>query len=49
MSRLWLWLVGLGLVILVLGTLGWLAGTSEEWYALLGASVLISGLSMRRR
>jgi hypothetical protein len=49
MNRLWLWLACLGALLIVLGTLGWLSGRSEWWYILLGVSVLLSGLGMRRR
>jgi hypothetical protein len=49
MPRLWLWWVSLGLLILLLGTFGWLSGTCEWWNLLMGESVVISGLSMHRR
>ena len=49
MNRLWLWLACVGALLIVLGTLGWLSGRSEWWYILLGVSVLLSGLGVRRR
>jgi hypothetical protein len=49
MNQLWLWLVCLGALLVIFGTFGWLSGRTEWWYILLGGSVLVSGLRMRRR
>ncbi len=49
MKRIYLWILIPGIIVTLLGLLGWMAGKTSVYYVLLGLVFVINGLYYRNR